>query len=90
MTTEFDSFIQTVLTENFTARPNPKNEMLKKEAEDLTPELKKAAIEWIEACEWDNLEPEDIPHLSNYEIVRGISRSYSGGWEEFKHDAQYF
>lgn len=41
---------------------------------------------WISDCGWSNVDPDDIPTLSDYVIVRGVEQHYSGGVEQFLAD----
>ncbi|AFZ27236.1 hypothetical protein Cylst_5200 [Cylindrospermum stagnale PCC 7417] len=50
----------------------------------LSPQLIKAAKEWIADCTWRDITEDDIELLSDEEIERGIQRHYSGGIEAFK------
>lgn len=75
MTTEFDTYINNLLSE----KSNRYEHIL----QHLTPEQVEAGREWISECEWKDLEPEDIAHLSPLQIVKGVANNYEGGWEEF-------
>ena len=83
MTESFDTYLNTILSEFATSRPKKNYEAL---AASTTAEQIKAAKEWVSECEWGNLEPEDIQHLTALELVRGIDKNYSGGWEQFLYD----
>jgi hypothetical protein len=44
------------------------------------------AREWISDCQWRDLDPEDIEHLTDVEIVKGVGQNYDGGWRSFLQD----
>ena len=75
MTEQFDTYINSLLKEN--------DQRYLRILQQLTPQNIADAREWISDCEWGNLEPDDIAELSDIDIVRGVDRHYSGGWEEF-------
>lgn len=39
--------------------------------------------EWIADCQWANLLPDDVPDLTDQEVVRGVARYYNGGVDAF-------
>lgn len=75
MTEQFDTYINSLLKEN--------DQRYLRILQQLTPQNIADAREWISDCEWGNLDPEDIAELSDIDIVRGVAKYYSGGWEEF-------
>ena len=44
---------------------------------------------WILDCEWGDLDAEDIPELSDTEVINGIARNYDGGIEGFILDGGF-
>lgn len=79
MTEQFDSYVSSLLSENL------KNRYARILAH-LTPDNIKAARDWISECDWDDLPPDEIEHLTDLEIVRGVEQQYEGGWNAFLKD----
>lgn len=77
MTEQFDNYFNSLLMEH--SATHKYAELLR----TLTTQNIEDAREWISDCSWDNLDPEDIPHLSDIEIIRGVDKHYAGGWKEF-------
>lgn len=53
----------------------------------MTPEAIQAARDWVGDCLWADLDPEDVAELSPLALVRGIERTYDGGWKQFLWDS---
>jgi hypothetical protein len=59
-------------------------EVIGEEIHPISPELLRDAKGWLEDCF------EDLPaSLSATEIVNGVQRFYSGGWQGFMQDSSY-
>ena len=46
-----------------------------------------AAREWIMDCSWTDLDQDDVDHLPDSVIIRGIERHYSGGMAQLIKDS---
>ena len=55
----------------------------------MTQEQIAAAREWILDCQWEDLDEEDIPELSDTEVINGIARNYDGGIKGFILDGGF-
>lgn len=80
MTESFDTYLNTLLTEFSSNRPQNKYAEI---AAHTPPEMIEAAREWISDCQWDNLDEDDIRELSPVEIISGVDKHYDGGWADF-------
>jgi hypothetical protein len=55
----------------------------------MTQEQIAAAKAWILDCQWEDLDEEDIPELSDTEVINGIARNYDGGIKGFILDGGF-
>ena len=55
----------------------------------MTQEQIAAAKAWILDCQWGDLEEEDVPELSDTEVINGIARNYAGGIDQFILDGGF-
>ncbi len=51
------------------------------EYNDITAEQLQDARDWIDDCEWGDLDKAST--LSDHEVYKGVANYYSGGWEAF-------
>ena len=42
----------------------------------------------IADCQWADMDDDDIKNLTDNQIIKGISRHYSGGWPQFLADGE--
>jgi hypothetical protein len=47
------------------------------------------AKSWILDCEWGDLDEEDVPELTDTQVINGIARNYAGGIEGFILDGGF-
>lgn len=52
----------------------------------MTKEQRDAAVSWVQDCAWRDVDPDDVPTLSDAVLLRGIERNYEGGWFGFLRD----
>jgi len=43
----------------------------------------KAMRDWIADCSWPDLPPEEVPDLTDDEVIQGVRQHYDGGLEAF-------
>jgi hypothetical protein len=46
------------------------------------------AIDWFKDCVWADYEEDDFDELSIVQVLRGVSKHYSGGIAQFIADGQ--
>ena len=43
------------------------------------------ARDWIKDCSWrEDFEPEEVDEMTDQDVIKGISKHYCGGLDEFK------
>jgi hypothetical protein len=58
-------------------------------SEIMTRQQIEDAKSWILDCEWGDLDAEDVPELSDTEVINGIARNYGGGIDQFILDGGF-
>ena len=48
----------------------------------------KSAREWIQDCQWQDLEECEVSALSDADVIAGIRKHYDGGIAQFISDSQ--
>lgn len=61
---------------------------MQQEQTSLTTQELVYARDWIKECSWGDLDRDDVDDLTDKQVERGISKSYSGGIEEFKRSCK--
>ena len=54
----------------------------------MTTEQMQQARDWLNDCEWSDLDDNDINEMPDASVIAGIARHYDGGTEQFIKDGE--